>query len=323
MRINLVLLKISIMLFLGLVSCEAPRLNPLDPENPNNPIAVIEGTVKTVKLPRIPIPDVTVSWEQANIVINTDSEGNFRFNSLERKNGWLYFQKEGYSRDSSFVDWNSSSKIVVESFLNSIPKIDSLVFSSTTRNRFPDIQEFDLTFKARISDDENDIDSVFIKNDELEFIELLNFNSSTRFYELFIPNDNLEFSSIEQVIGKEFDIIVKDNLGEEFLIGRSNIKRIIKDVLEVQSPVDGQLVSVPFTLRWIRFEPGFDFSYKLEIFTDDILQILVWDVDNISMNEVSHEVTSQLTPGEYFWIIWCIDEFGNIGSSRPATFQVN
>ncbi|MGD8781376.1 MAG: hypothetical protein PVH88_20725 [Ignavibacteria bacterium] len=323
MRRILILFKITIMLFLGSVSCDAPHLNPLDPENPNDPVGVIEGTVKTVKLPRSPISDVVVTWELGSTVVGTDAEGRFQINSLEKENGWVSFQKEGYSVDSQYVDWQNTSKITVESFLNSIPKIDSLIFTSTTRNYFPEEQKFDLTFEAGISDDENDIDSVFIKNEELTFIDVLEYNPSSRFYELFIPNDNLEFSSIEQIIGKEFDIIVKDNLGKEFLIGSSNIKRIIKDQITVQSPNDGELVSIPFFLRWIRFEPGFNFYYKIEVYTDDILQTLVLDIENISMSEVNYEITSQLSSGEYFWIIWCIDEFGNMGSSRPATFEVN
>lgn len=323
MRVSLIFFKITIIIFLGLISCDAPHLNPLDPENPNSPVAEIEGIIRTEKIPRIPLSNVKVIWEIGNIVVKTDENGNFHFKSLQRKNGWLYFEKDGYSVDSVYIDWNSSTKIDIERFLNSIPRIDSLIFSSTTRNRFPNIQEFDLDFKVSISDEENDIDSVFVKNDDLEFYDLLNYNSSTRLYELFVPNDEIEFGSIEQVIGKDFDMIVIDNSGEEFFIGSSNIERIIKDEIDFISPANNESVSVPFTLRWRRFEPGYNFHYRIEIFTNDILQRMVWSADNILLTEVNYEVTLQLASGQYFWVIWCIDEFGNKGSSKPATFQVN
>lgn len=309
----------AILLFV--FGCEAPRENPLDPENPNNSFTSITGTVRTVKVPNEPINAVTVYWPNANIVVETNSSGNFSIEDLRPLDGFLYFEKEGYSMDSVFIYWASRKNVTVLQQLNSTPKLINGNITSSVENRFPAVQVYRLIVDAQIIDDENDIDSVFIKNDDLGFIGNLSNVSVTVFHNTFTPAQ-MNIISVDDVIGKVFDIIAKDANGKTFSIANLTVKRIIKESVETITPANNEIVSDSLTLNWRRFTPGYSFTYSLSIFTNTVDPELVWEVNNISSNEILFVVPEILTPGEYFWVVWVIDEFGNKARSRPASFII-
>ncbi len=286
-------------------------------------IGVIDGFVKTVALPRVPIAGVKVSWKNQNIVVQTSSTGYYKIDNIPKQNGTIYFEKDGYSSDSAVVSWGSQKNYRVDDiFLNAVPRLDYYNIYTTVENRYPDIQLYKLFFEATISDKENDVDSVFIECSDLNFKKQLIYNPSTRNYENNFTTADLNLTSFDNVIGKNFDILVKDRNGRTFNIGSSFVKRIIKQEIAIKSPINQQVVSSTPLLEWYRFTPGFDFKYRIEVYIDEIPKVLIWSKDNISSASVNYTVDQQLPPGNYFWVIWCIDNFKDKGSSKPASFVV-
>lgn len=318
-RILGLILSIILLLFSG---CNADRINPLDPDNPGNVLVKIEGTVETISVPRSRLNDVEVFWQTGNKLVKTNTLGLFSIEEISQNNGWLYFRKSGYSPDSIFVDWQNRKNISIQMFLNAVPKLDTLVFGSSVLNKYPNRQTYSIEVRAGISDDENDVDSVFIFNEDLNILKNLEFNISTGFFENSFSVEQLEIQSIDETVGKTFIIRVNDKNGKHFDIGSSNIKRIIKEEIEFDSPADNQLVTVPFNFRWRRFTPGFDFNYMIQIYTDEVSPELIWDSSQISKDSISVSFSNALAAGEYFWVIWCYDEFNNSGRSKPATFRI-
>lgn len=320
-RILIKFICISCLIF-GITNCNAPRNNPLDPENPDNKIANIEGFIRTVKVPQIPIGDVKVFCVNEGLVTKTNRDGYFSFNNINRRDGWIVVEKENYSTDSLFIEFDNQKKVSTDFFLNSVPKIVDLQFYSITVNSFPNKQKYNLEVRANITDDENDIDSVFIQLPELGTNKKLLYNASTKYYLSSISLDDLNLISIDAVIGKDFSINVFDSSEKEFLIGYTNIKRIIKQAIETTSPSGRDTVfSQTPILKWKRFTPGFDYKYLLQIYTDETPANLVWEKE-ISSTEIEHLINSNLSSGDYFWVIWAIDEFENRTRSKPASFII-
>jgi len=249
-----------ILIFIISNSCNAPHNNPLDPENPDRKTSTLEGVVKTTNVPQTPIVGAKVFWSAAGVITSTDKNGFYKFDNLERRNGYLIVDKDNYATDSTFISFNDQKKITQNIFLNANPKIIDLKFYSITTNKFPNSQKYSLEAKLSITDDENDIDSVFIENIELNSTKQLLYNPSTKYYENVISLEDLNITSIDIVIGKTFLINVLDANSKKFIIGESNIKRIIKEEIEITSPSgrDTLFTNNPL-FQWRRFIPGFEY----------------------------------------------------------------
>jgi hypothetical protein len=60
----------------------------------------------------------------------------------------------------------------------------------------------------------------------------------------------------------------------------------------------------------------------VQVFTAEIIPQLVWEKRQLAAATDSCLVGQSLQPGEYFWVIWALDEFGNRTRSKPASFKV-
>ncbi|MEE9430199.1 MAG: hypothetical protein V3V16_04105 [Melioribacteraceae bacterium] len=311
-----------IIIVFAFLSCNAPHNNPLDSLNPNNKISTLEGTIKTISVPQQAIADAEIFWEGENILSKTNNDGYFIIKTIKQVNGWLKVNKVGFSSDSLFVAWEGERNISISFNLNAKPQIDSLLFYSIVINKHPTKQKYSLLVKIRISDLENDVDTVVIENKILDVSKKMLYNLSTRFYEKKLKVEDLQINDIDEVIGKDFEIAAFDKGNKKFLLGKTNIKRIIKREVKIYSPSGRDTVKTgkPF-LQWERFKPGFKFVYLAEIYTDEVSEELVW-AKEIFLEEINYNVESKLPSGEYFWVIWAIDEFGNRCRSKEASFIV-
>jgi len=309
-----------ILICLGIYSCEAPRSNPLDPQNPAYQLVRLEGIVTGPH--NVKLAGVSVYWKNQNIFVQTDANGNFSMDRLSAQNGMLYFTKAGYNNDSLFINWGSQKDYHVSEVMNSLPNLDSLVVYSIVQNYWPDGQIYGLTVQAAVSDQENDIDSVFVQSVPMNIYKNLVYNPLTRFYELTLSNISLDI--LEQTIGRNFEIIVKDYSGRKLNIGYSSIRRIIKDEVTFISPANSNTTGSNPTFIWSRFKPGYNFTYMIEVYSNPTNNPseFIYNKDNISSDSVSFTMTNTLTTGSYYWVIWCVDEFKNRSRSKPATFVV-
>jgi len=315
---------IGFMLLLSIFSCDAPKLNPLDPNNPNSKLGQLYGYVKTKSVPQQSIAGVKVTWKNDNRILETDATGFFKLENLPMVNGTLYFEKDGYGKDSARINWQNQKIIDLgTTTLNANPKLDNLLIYTSVENRYQEDQRYTLFVQASISDVENDIDSVFVRCIALNFNQQLIYNSQTRLYELSYPyGSKNSVPSIDDAIGKNFEIVVKDKVNKSFTVEASTIKRIIKQEILFESPANGATVGSKPVLRWKRFLPGFNFKYMVQIYTDETIPQLKWEKSNLSKDDIEALTEINLSVGNYFWVIWCVDDFQNRTRSKPATFTV-
>jgi hypothetical protein len=311
---------IMALICLSIYSCEAPRLNPLDPQNPSYQLAQLEGIVTGPHNTKL--SGVSVYWKNQNIFVQTDANGNFGMNRINLQNGMLYFSKTGYNNDSTFINWGGQKDYHVSEVMNSLPNLDSLVVYSAVQNYWPDGQNYSLTVQAAVSDQESDIDSVFVQCVPMKIYSNLVYNPLSKFYEMTLSNISLDF--LEQTIGRNFGIIVRDFSGRKLNIGYLAIKRIILDEVSFISPANGITTLSNPQFVWNRFKPGYNFTYKIEVYTNPTNNPseILYSKENISSDSVSFTMPTTLTTGSYYWVIWCVDEFKNRSRSKPATFVV-
>ena len=284
----------------------------------------LSGFVKKDKSPFDGIDKVKVFWKNYSILKETNPDGSYKIEGLPIENGYLYFEKNGYSPDSVYVYWGINNDIVVrEMRLNTIPKLDGIEIFSTITNKYPDeYKSTRLTVQAKVSDAENDIDSVFVQCKQLNVLAPLEYNLSTKSFEREFNTAELKVDYIDEVIGKNFDIVVRDVSKKEFTLGPSILKRVISQEVATYSPKEGVFVPSKPTFTWRKFPDGFNYKYLIEIYTDEIPATFVRKSELLSKDLKSYTTSTSLSPGKYFWIIWVIDDFLNRASSKPSTFEV-
>jgi hypothetical protein len=322
------MLKLLIIFFLPLLfmSCEAPRSNPSDPMNADNSDNVlIEGTVQTLSLPYTPLQDVMVLWipqNSAGVIKETDSKGYFVIPNIEAIDGILVFEKAGYIADTVIITWNNVKTISKVVNLNKIPVLDSINLSTIIINSETGVSNSELDISAKISDSDNDIDSVYVDVPGLEVKKGLEFNITSKIYQAAFTPDDLKIDDMEKAVGYDFNIYVKDIFNKTFFAGSERISRVIKDNVKLVSPAGNAVVdSVPVFI-WETFTAGYDYSYSLEIYTTDIISQLVRQVTNISPDSTSYRLLQPLASKEYNWVIWIVDKYNNMSMSVPSTFVV-
>lgn len=316
-RIKFILLILGVA---ALSTCDAPRNNPLDPFNPESGVALIEGEISSSVGK---VENVNILWQYQGQSAVSNKNGYFKFNNVEHKNGWLRFSKPGYLPDSLYINWNDNKYKYIDQYLNSEPVMDSLELFSIVENRYIFGQNIKLLTNVKIidADGNNEIDSVKLYNSFLDTALTLDYNISTKFhYGEFIAYD-FGVSDLDQLIGREFSILVYDNYGHQFNVGHTFIKRIIKTEIETVSPAGGSEAQLPVKLKWNRFTPGFPFTYLAQIYTNSTEPQLIWQKP-IESSEITFIVEKAIEPGEYYWVIWCVDEFLNRTRSKPSTFII-
>jgi hypothetical protein len=309
------------------ISCEAPRSNPADPMNDDNSDNVtIEGTVQTLSLPYTPLSKVLVLWIPENstgVVRETDSKGYFVISNIDPVNGILVFEKEGYMADTMTVIWSNNNKVITKTVnLNEIPRLDSVTLSTTILNTEPGVYSSELSISTVISDKDNDIDSVYVIIPGLKVSKGLDFNVTSKTYQAaFIPED-LDVDDIEKAVGYDFNFYVKDIFNKTFFVGSERISRVIKDNVNLISPSgNAETDSVP-VFRWEKYNAGFEFTYTLEIYTNDFVKQLVSRVGNLPPDTSAYRLQKSLASNGYSWVIWIVDKYNNRSMSVPAAFVV-
>ncbi len=306
------------------ISCNAPRNNPLDPANPNYSYVSISGTVQTFSVPYTGIAGVSVYWQPGNIVVSSDANGNFVISNIKPVDGKLIFQKNGFLSDTINVAWNNMQKLSYQINLNQIPQLDSILIYTVVINQFsPPGQTYQLFINAKISDKDNDLDSVFVQSTDLNLKKTLSFDVTSKTYQTTLTTQDMNISDIEQTIGLNFNIIAKDIFGREFPVGSEKVTRVIKNGILIQSPANDTTVTSTPLLTWQRFTSGYPFTYMIQVYTNDFANSqLVLQKNGVSSDSVSYQITSPLAVKNYYWVIWIVDQFQNSSRSLPATFRV-
>jgi hypothetical protein len=258
-------------------------------------------------------------WKNGNRLVQTDAQGHFRFENLLPENDWLHIDKSGHKRDSVFVRWNGQKQVTLDILLNATPVLESLQLSTEILHQYFSNQESRLAVKAQISDRDNDVETVFVTSEKFGLRKALDYDVDDKSHIVTLKPFDLKVDNLEEIIGEDFVILVKDLAADEIAVGKGGAKRVIQAEIEFESPAGDQMVSSTPTFIWKRFRPGFPFTFTLEIFT---FEGLIFQKNGLPPESISYTMETPLAPGEYLWVVWCVDEFQNRSRSKPASFIV-
>ncbi len=304
------------------LACDAPRDNPLDPKNPDYRFGTIQGSVQTFALPHRPVAAVDVTWRPDNRTVRSDALGRFVIDDILPRDGVIYISAGGYRSDSMAVQWDHNKTAEIECYLNRIPTLQQIAVYSAVLNRYPNLRTYQLTIQAWIEDPDLDVETVSIDAPAIGLQKFLTYNPGDKvFQEIFSPYD-LGLTSLQMMVGRPLALSVTDLFGFTCQIGECSLKRVILDEVGYIAPASYQVTASRPILQWKKFQPGYAITYTLEVYTDEIVPERVWEKKNLSGDLTESAVDKDLPAGDYFWVIWCVDEFGNRSRSKPASFTV-
>lgn len=317
-------LTISVVLAVVLLtSCDAPRNNPLDPQNPSYSYGEAGGVVYTVSVPRKPLEGVQI-FLNGTLLAVTDASGYFSVKGIEKSTAKLLAVKTGYNSDSLTLTWGGAKKLAVEFFLNQQPVVDSVALYVTSVSRYTLPALHQIAARVKLSDKDNDIDSVFIVCPSLGIKKQMTYNVTDKKYEKDIPSYDLSVPEIESVVGVSFSVEVTDLAGRHYTFPADDIKRIIRQPIQSTSPANGDTVSSPVRLNWQEYSGLFPYKQLVQVYSNDldVNPVLVWEKDNFSSDSTAVTVDKTLPSGSYFWVIWCVDQYSDRMRSNPASFNI-
>lgn len=314
---------VAILPLIFIQHCEAPRNNPLDPANPRTSVSQISGQVLSAQVPTNPVSNVNVYWDIDKVYTTTNAKGEFSLINITPQNGNLRFVKSGFLSDTLQVIWKGASN--AQSFsinLNAAPQLANLKVYTVVKNLQGDISpQTELVVKAQISDSDNDIDHVYIRNDYLNLNHKLKYNLNDQVYQESFNYPDLPL--LQKNIGHKLDVYVKDRSNHTICVGGDKAVRIITDKFSLVYPSSYQTISPDsLKLKWNKYNPGFNYTWAVEIYVDDKPAYVVWDKYDLAANDTCCIVDQYLADKDYFWMVWCIDEFQNRARSKPISFTI-
>ena len=214
-------------------------------------------------------------------------------------------------------------------YSSDLPIIIHLEFYSCVIYR--EIKSLELIANVKINDSRHPVSLLFIDSPLLIRRITLDYLTDEQMYTCKITNEQLRTHTPDKVIGLPFDLGFIDQKQNEAILDHIEIKRIIKEEVNLLNPIGGDTVSSEPLLEWVS---DFDnivnvnekkelekmYHFFVEVLTEEMVQ--VWGKDSLSINNNSIQVDQSLSAGIYKWVIWIIDTFNNQSRSKMKTFVV-
>jgi hypothetical protein len=210
----------------------------------------------------------------------------------------------------------------LHSSANSTPVVTDFSVYSVVTNRYTLPRIYQFVVQAKILDRNDMVDTVFVDIPYFKVRKNLEFNLKSHSFERTLSLLDLHTTKADEAVGQNFSILIKDIASRIYEVKTGSIKRIIRDEITIDKPLGGDTTETKPLLSWKPFEGEFTHSFFIQIFTYESIPQLVWEKENISSDSLSVRVDTPLPKGEYVWEVWCIDQFKNRASSKPATFKV-
>ncbi len=324
-------------LFIPLVLCfvvsacidNAPRDNVLDPKSGKylgQGVNKIRGMVHASAQRTVALPGAMIILSPGNLFAISATDGSFEFSGLQSGNYSLLCTLDGYRPDSVSVNLPATQQ-QINFGLNALPGFETIVVTSHHISRWWPLEDaHHLTIETRVFDADgvDEIDSVWMEIPAIAFSETLFTTGVLGLYQQTVQEAELPVQSMHALEGRALQFLCRDKAGNVSQSEDIFIVRIIDQVPVLIAPVGlAPIDSFPAVFSWKQVFVDYDFHYKIEIYRINLgFYSLVRTYDNIPFSDTAFEVTEPLPPGDYFWSIYIVDEFGDTSSSKEGAFNV-
>jgi len=315
------LIKITLGIIL-ILNCfpDAPRDNPLDPANGIS----LSGSVNRLYSNNA-LPNATIRLKPGNRISITNGNGIYQFSDISPGNYSLIVSMDGFSSDTAEI--NIEKNIEVNFSLDSLPNFQNISVTTThITHWFPpdDIYTVVLEAAGYDGDGTGDIKDVWYRIEQINFSDTLQrVAPGSNIFRGQAVASSLPVINLHELIGKPFMFFIEDIPGNNSVSSPHFISRIIEETPQLASPVGLAIISsFPITFRWQAITNiQFPFTQKIEIYSIG-LGLKVDEMSSIGSNMSEYIYSTPLSNGDYYWILYIVDELGNQSGSKEGSFRV-
>ena len=331
MTVKTFIILVTAVVSLCTINCsDVPHENPLDPLSPGyRPVSTVVGQVLVRSQFNTPVSHSVVSLSGTLYSTSTDAEGIFRFTNISPGTYTLLVMHASFVSDSSGIQVTEGQSEDLYVYLNGLPVVEAAIVKTGKIDQYFPGPVFFAEFSGAVSDPNgvNDIDSVWLYVDTLRFP--MNYSLAAKRFQATLYPDSLPSNNIEYLIGKQIFMMAQDQYGA---VGKSSsipVTRIINTEATPVSPNQDTTSAQPVFV-WNRAQAEFNYTHTLSVYRINSGNPgLVYSKEGINSLDmqftyptVPNTDTRYLKPGNYFWVIAIVDEFGNFARSKEATFLV-
>lgn len=302
---------------------DAPRDNPLDARS--IPSITLRGSVFTYYQPRSKVPGAILTLQPGDHAALTDGNGQYRFGSLAAGTYQLTCTAEGYAVDS--IDINLTESTQKDFYLDRLPYFKTVSLSTRHVSRwFPVEDVYYLQIRSEVGDPDGigDVRAVFYEIPEYQYKDTLQATIDAGIFTSRAGVDKLPVQSIQQLIGKRFDFYVEDDAGFSGESTGHYVSRIIEETPVLLYPTGLETVAdSTINFQWQKVILPYEFSFTLELQQNNLGVISkVDEIAAIPADATRFLYRTSLAAGDYLWILYIVDAFGNTSSSKQGAFRI-
>lgn len=302
---------------------DAPRENPLDPEAGR--FSPIEGYVLSLFQPHTPLEQIVVTAPGVGIADTTADDGRFRLTYAPPEPVLIVGDSPAHAPSSLFVGTSSSDRRNATLYLDALPIISAAsVYSTYEALWWPSLYREWVTVNVTATDPDGvgDIDSVLCTLPNGYAIALEPTQQVGKF-ETILDEELLGPEGAEGMVGRDLYLQAYDRQAESSEQVVSRLVRVVRDVADTLEPAGLDEVGERPTLKWLCPEPAYPAGLRARVYRVDMgVETQAWESDLLPMGTDSTTVGRLLTEGDYYWVVYTIDLFGNRGRSKEAAFTV-
>ena len=309
---------------LGVMGCDAPRLNPFDPRAENY-IQKIRTriSVRAMYNPTVGIPGVFLVEEKLNLAGVTDARGEVL---------WEHDPVDSlivHARADEFFPATMRVKVQEEAnqftlLLNARPVVARKHFYS-----FYNVasQKTRLTMEAWIEDRDGpgDIGVVYLALLDTSFRDTLEFYEE-RYRSSFNISRLPGEVSKEEITGLDFSLVIKNTVRDSIIDHPNTIRRVIAVNLVPLQPNVGRTETGSILFKWEPVNLPYEYFYRIVLVQITPVTQKVGEFAPIAAGESQYKledpaVLDRLTDGTYTWVLQVEDRFGNVCQSKALVFD--
>ncbi len=305
----------------------AERDNPLDPGSTGyNPQGKIRGYIGAYYVPQQPVAGATVSLYPSGKSQFSGTDGSFEFNGLPAGQYKLKATQTGYRSDSVEITVNNDIQ-EIQLQLNAIPVIKKITLQTHHISRWwpsDDLYYLQIATEIEDADGANEIDSAWaeVPVDGSSFpLARVDLNG---IFTTSIVSQELSLPSLYHLQGRPIIARCRDFVGNQALSEKVYITRIIEQVPELIFPTGlANINTGPIIFKWETLYLKFPFTLKIEIFQITLgVYNKIYEFSDLPSNANEFKFSQALDEGDYFWVLYIIDEYDDSSRSKEGAFRI-
>jgi hypothetical protein len=306
---------------------DAPRSNPLDPYHQESAVSGVQmnGFVVRKTAPFLPLPLCDVFILPENKFTATNEQGRFVFSGLQAGDHQLLIHKTGY--DSSRIVIPADSLLGADLFvyMNAKPSINNLSIHSEYIDQWWPNPFLAVVVEATAQDPDGvgDLQIPWLNIAGYDTTLYLSATSQPDSFVLILEEEGFSGNDLFDIVGKPMVLTVQDGNASRVVKNDEKLIRIISPSPVADSPTGLAVADSSPLFNWQPFIVSYRFRYVVSIyFIRAGVPVLMFQSGPLLTQQRSFQFVDTLATGTYFWTVSVLDEFGNIGRSKEASFIV-